>query len=323
MKQRLQNLAIAFVSTMISLVILEIALQIVAPPPRVGIATLNAPAAEIYGWALFTNDETSVKNPDTGQPIAYTTNSRGWKDVEHQLEKPEGVVRIVFVGDSNTFAITPLEDGFTRQVELLLYERGYTQVEVISIGVGAWGTDQVLEALRNEGVLYDADFIIHQFSDNDIVNNIWPMEGLRSDSIYWQKLFRYEIDYPDLNLQRIELTPPAEPWNIVFKRNLLKIAIFYYADLLMQEFTTQPEVAVEIDLSTPYDPTDPYYRYTSEELTPQAQYAWALTEAMFLQMRGASEESGAQFLIYSPNGDEGIRQWSLDWGRIASRLYRE
>ena len=229
MKQRLQNLAIAFVSTMISLVILEIALQIIAPPPRVGIATLNAPAAEIYSWALFANDKTSVKNPDTGQPIAYTTNSRGWKDVEHQLEKPQGVVRIVFVGDSNTFAITPLEDGFTRQVERLLHEQGYTQVEVISIGVGAWGTDQVLEALRLEGVLYDADLIIHQFSDNDIVNNIWPVQGLRSDSIYWQKLFRYEIDYPHLTLQRIELIPPEEPWNIVFKRNLLKIAIFYYS----------------------------------------------------------------------------------------------
>ena len=66
-----------------------------------------------------------------------------------QPQKPPGAFRILIFGDSHTFGLPELSKLYPRQLEAILHERGYTDVEVITISGPAWGTDQYVEALAN------------------------------------------------------------------------------------------------------------------------------------------------------------------------------
>lgn len=44
----------------------------------------------------------------TGYEIEYLINSKGLRDSETTYEKPEGIFRIVLVGDSHTFGYGPV-----------------------------------------------------------------------------------------------------------------------------------------------------------------------------------------------------------------------
>ena len=71
-----------------------------------------------------------------------------------------------------TFGATvPSDKVYTRVLEDMLRQDGYN-VEVINIGYGGWGTDQELEALRNEGVRYKPNLVIIQFCSNDLTDNL-------------------------------------------------------------------------------------------------------------------------------------------------------
>ncbi len=68
-------------------------------------------------------------------PVEYRINSKGLRDNETTYDKPEGVFRIVVIGDSNTFGVgVPIEKHFTR-----LLEGYFRDLEVINLGVGGFG----------------------------------------------------------------------------------------------------------------------------------------------------------------------------------------
>ena len=309
-------------STLVAFLMLEIALRIVIPPPTLGpsgVGTTDTPKAKIYGWAYPPNENTVFRNPDTGEMVLDTTNSQGWKDVEHSIEKPPGTVRILFVGDSVTWGVVPLEDLYTRQVEHLLHDAGYTQVEVISIGVGAWGTDQVLEAIQTEGLSYQPDIVVYQFTSNDVTDIISPDEDQAND-IRWNKPFRYEVSYPSLDLTRIEVEPsPAaeeeDPGLTVqgVKEFLLKSAVIYYLNALTTEMTHVPHLPEWV---VPLDPEDPTFQYPTGDLSPEMQDAWFLLEALVVKMQDITRASGADLIIFSEQDAVGHRDFALHWGLI-------
>lgn len=146
-----------------------------------------------YGWALLPNKTYQAADYDTREVYQYTTNSRGWKDVEHTYAKPPGVTRILFVGDSNTIGVVPMGQEYHRQLEQLLHEAGYTNVEVIAIGIGAWGTDQELMALTDEGLRYEPDIVVYQLDANDFTD-ILPASAFPADSIQAAQPFYYSLD---------------------------------------------------------------------------------------------------------------------------------
>jgi len=166
----------------ILLIVSEFILSIVAPPRHIRAGTLDSPKAKIYGWAPLPDNHDFIVNPDTGKKSYFVTNSQGWRDVEHNFKKPHGILRILFLGDSNTWRYVPLDDLYTRKTETLLKDKGFNNIEVISIGACGWGTDQLLEALMAEGLKYEPDLVIYQFCDNDIFDNLEPSENSGSNS---------------------------------------------------------------------------------------------------------------------------------------------
>ena len=100
-------------------------------------------------------------------------NEQGLRDDPHPYEKPEGVFRILVVGDSFVEGQhVDMEQTLASQLEVMLADAVDMPVEVINAGVSAYGTDNVLLFLENEGLRYEPDLVIYGFFHNDVIDNI-------------------------------------------------------------------------------------------------------------------------------------------------------
>lgn len=109
---------------------------------------------ELLGWSLKPLSH-GISNR-TGYEIEYRINSKGLRDGETSYEKPKCTFRIVLIGDSLTFGFgVPIEKHFST-----LLEGYFKDVEVINMGVGGFGVDQLLLYLRQEGFRYEPDLVL-------------------------------------------------------------------------------------------------------------------------------------------------------------------
>lgn len=112
--------------------------------------------------------------------VAIFTNSAGFHDVEHALDKPLGVYRILVLGDSYIEALQlPIEEGFTQQLQRRLTStlRGM-RVEVIGMGVSGLGPSQYYRILDKRGLAYKPDLVIMAvLPDNDFRDSYQKLSG--------------------------------------------------------------------------------------------------------------------------------------------------
>jgi hypothetical protein len=95
-------------------------------------------------------------------------NSRGYRDVEHTLERPEGVRRVVCLGDSFTWGARVLfEDAWPRRLERgLALERGEPW-EAIVLAEPGLNAVQLAFLLGDQGFSYDPDVVVLAWVLND------------------------------------------------------------------------------------------------------------------------------------------------------------
>ncbi|HEY0780996.1 MAG TPA: SGNH/GDSL hydrolase family protein [Thermoanaerobaculia bacterium] len=139
------------------------------------------------------------RNPKIGYepvPLAYSgqelsfydyrgaSNSLGYRDREHSIEKPPGVFRIVVLGDSIAagLRVDRYEDVFPAILERLLRERGL-RAEVINFAVSGYNTQQEVETLEAKGLRYQPDLVLLEYSlssrerfDGDIMKTLLEEE---------------------------------------------------------------------------------------------------------------------------------------------------
>lgn len=139
----------------------------------------------ITGWALQPGAQGRWFNPMVEYDVAVTVNERGLRSPQEiDYAKPEGVYRILVLGDSYVEALQmPLAASFPQQLTAQLNDWGAT-VEVINAGVSGWGTDQQFLWLREEGRKYEPDLILLAvFPGNDFMNNHMPLEFTNFGSV--------------------------------------------------------------------------------------------------------------------------------------------
>jgi lysophospholipase L1-like esterase len=101
---------------------------------------------------------------------AVQINQRGLRDREFPLEKPEGVYRILVLGDSMTFGWGAQQDQtYPKRFERMLNDRAGepARFEVINSGVGNYNTVQEVTYFRERGIQYDPDMVILGYYIND------------------------------------------------------------------------------------------------------------------------------------------------------------
>jgi hypothetical protein len=173
------NLALATASLCLSLVIVEFALRSFIPLDSRQPLEFRIPDP-ILGWALQPNTTYLYKTPEGVVSVTY--NSKGWRDLEHNVEKPNGVFRILVLGDSFVEANSvKLEESFHRQVEALA-RATEKNVEVINMGVAGYGTLQEYLVFEHIGRLYNPDLVLVGFYDgNDLINNSFELASILTE----------------------------------------------------------------------------------------------------------------------------------------------
>ena len=123
------------------------------------------------GWfhQPHTSGQSHLGGPDLG---VIEINSLGLRDREIAIEKPDGVKRILVLGDSYVFGVgVDRSHVFSTRLEELLDASSAQRFEVINMGVSGYSTDQEYLLFRELGKALDPDLIILVVCDNDHFGN--------------------------------------------------------------------------------------------------------------------------------------------------------
>lgn len=223
-------------------------------------------------------------------------NTAGMHDREHTPEKPAGVYRIAVLGDSMTEAMQVARDrNFCSVLESRLKgcsRLGGKTPEVLNFGVSGYGTAQELIMLRDRVWQYHPDLVLlAMFPGNDLRNN---NEALNKD-IYCPY---YTLDNGQLRLQYPPPTPTGglrtvRDWLTDHSRLMQLVAFIRRVrhtqgkDVMVQK-GTDPRLAGEagVDDATFAPPQTDDWRQ-----------AWAVTEALLVEMRNEVRGHGAEFAV--------------------------
>lgn len=172
----LVNILAVFVSTGVIVMTLEFASRLFIIPARENMDFFSLRSSPYYqkdetlGWLPRKNVH-GVHNQPESFSSTFQTNSRGLRDRDYLLTKPKNVRRIVVLGDSFTWGWgIGDQEIYTEVLESLL-----KNVEVINLGVTAFGTPQEFKYLQQEGMLYGPDIVLLALCLNDIEPRV-PMK---------------------------------------------------------------------------------------------------------------------------------------------------
>ncbi|MCA9216322.1 MAG: tetratricopeptide repeat protein [Planctomycetales bacterium] len=118
----------------------------------------------VLGFELKSNYASN--NPDFIDSYERT-NSHGQRDKPRSLEKPEGVTRVLLLGDSVVEGYgLPEDQTISQQLEQQLGPA----TEVLNFGVSAYCTLAEIELLEVKGLAFDPDVVVLLFVENDFDN---------------------------------------------------------------------------------------------------------------------------------------------------------
>ena len=177
MRRFATNGLVAAISIGIALVIAELLLR-VAYPQQLGVWY------SLRNGLVIHPPNTRVHLTKFKQDVRF--NALGMRDVEHQIAKTPGVIRVLVLGDSFMEALqVRLEDSFPRLLEQRLRVMTGQPVEVINCAVSGWGTDQQLTYLTQSGLALKPDLVLIAMTlHNDISDNLGEQfHVLKSDQV--------------------------------------------------------------------------------------------------------------------------------------------
>lgn len=151
------------------LVVGEVGARIFYTPVHLEIRGFDLRASNYYrkddelGWVPNKNVRGTHDKPGSFS-TTFRTNSNGFRDKEYDLHKPEGVTRIVAVGDSHTWGFgVDDHEVYSEVLESLL-----PNTEVINLGVTGYSLNQEIKYFAREGTKYKPDILLLGFTLNDI-----------------------------------------------------------------------------------------------------------------------------------------------------------
>lgn len=201
-------------------------------------------------------------------------NAKGLRDQNYPYEKPEGVYRILVIGDSFVEGFQVSHDQtFTAQIGTLLKNSGHKQIEVINGGVSRYGTDNTLLFLEGEGLKYHPDLVIYAFYPNDITDIL-------------------EKDYFRLQGGQLVQKPiHLSPFDSI--RGTLYDVSYIYRVALAISIQVQQKTDSTL-IKTKWGLVLPIYR---DPLRPREENGWQIATALLARMQVDTAAAGARLLV--------------------------
>jgi lysophospholipase L1-like esterase len=105
---------------------------------------------------------------DHDNTLTFALNNHGHRGPDFDVPKPDGIYRIVVLGDSFTFGEgVRLEHIFTTRLNERLRARVSDSIEVVNAGTGAWSTDSEIRYLKARALAWEPDLVLLIFVPND------------------------------------------------------------------------------------------------------------------------------------------------------------
>jgi len=168
MRRRWATLLLALVSASGAVVLVDIAMLLVHGPVRILEQFYEVDAR--FGYRMRPNAEFTFANPYHGYSARVRTNTRGLRDDAFRVPKPQGVFRIVLLGDSMTAGLeVNKNETFESVCERRLRVHG--NVEIINAGVRGYNLDNILRYFEHEGASFAPDVVVYLFVCNDLTSS--------------------------------------------------------------------------------------------------------------------------------------------------------
>lgn len=165
----LKNLVLAAVSFVFAIIVGEFLLRVFYEPTPKTMDNFKLTKSSSYredpdlGWLPRPNVQGEHNRPRSFES-RYSTNSLGLRDREHAFEPGPGLIRVVVVGDSFAWGYG-VSDGETFADVI---EQQTPGVEVINLGVTAFGLRQEITYFQRLGIKFKPDILVVALVQNDI-----------------------------------------------------------------------------------------------------------------------------------------------------------
>jgi lysophospholipase L1-like esterase len=182
----LRKLALSLASLLVAVLAAELLIRIAGAAPEVSVISKGR-------FQLSRNPKIGFEPVPglryEGEDLSFydyqgAGNRLGYRDRDHEVAKPDGVWRIVVLGDSIAagLRVERFEDTFPAILEQLLREQG-VNAEVINLAVSGYNTQQEVETLKDKGLGYRPDLVLVAYSltdrervDGDILKTLLEAE---------------------------------------------------------------------------------------------------------------------------------------------------
>ena len=239
-------------------------------------------------------------------------NPQGWRTPDFTQMKPDGVFRVLVLGDSFMAGLQVNdEEIFSSVLRRRLNAAGLgKRVEVITFGVPSWGTDQQYLALRQYGLKLNPDLVVVAFyAQNDVAETDLM---LRSFTNTYPKPFFDLRDGRLIELPFLDSTPMpirvgrrlAADLRVypMVRDALLTIPLAHRVlfRLGIVGVVPQETQSPEPEGASLWQWPDRWRRQIGVfELRPWADWsrAWAISEALLRRMNAEATSTGARFLL--------------------------
>lgn len=291
------RLSIIIIGVLFSIIVVELGLR--TYQYYNGYSNLQFYENSIIGHAFVSNQNGTFFSPTKEYLTKVSINSHGWPDYNHTYNKPNGTFRIVILGDSFVENIqVPLEKRFFHQVEenlnsalnsKLIEIKGISKFEIIALGRGNTGTGPQYLILKNYGLSYDPDMVIHLFlTANDVKNNLF---SLQQDPYLPYFVFNSKNEL-DLVKQQKRSDRPSANIKEIFKK--LRIGELL---LSIRQVSTERK-----NISQNGFPID--YHIYDKSYNQDWQNAWNITKKLLTETKKLTDSNSSYMLFVLANNEQ-------------------
>jgi hypothetical protein len=233
------------------------------------------------GFTLVPDSTAVIKTTEYTRRLSI--NSEGFRDFNHEVEKKPGTYRILMLGDSFTEgAQVEIEERYAQRVAKILSNRTGKDVEVITLALGGYGTDQEFLAMQCYGLKYDPDLVVlNVLTSNDISESSPELNSFRCKGYFSVD------DSGNLSLD-MSFTERCNNFSDKAKKFIGHHSrLVYFAVTSMQR----------IGLKGPSDVLPPHLEIYRKDPTPDFERGWERVELIAAEARRVAEDDNTEFMV--------------------------
>jgi hypothetical protein len=279
-KEILFRIALLAGGLVVSAVVLEVALRVI------GFSYSNYGVPDpVRGWAFRPNVEAVVKG-ENPKGIPIRINSQGFRDREHTPAKPPGTFRVAVLGDSYGEASQVQESATFWAVMERKLGACQKHVEVLSFGIGGYGTAQEFLTMQQQAWKYQPDVVLLAMTTgNDIRDNLRALSQQPVSPYYVYRDGKLVLDDSFRSLIRFSA---AREWEAALARRfrLVQLLRASYDRIRQMREVNQDGREAGLDDRVYVEPQDEVWRE-----------AWKVTEGLLRMMAEEVRHNNASFWI--------------------------